>query len=413
MTHRSNIIFNNTTAVTPRQNDIIFVSDCCRDNRDHHRNHHHHHHNHCPRFSSFIDITHSTPTAISTVTPVKHNNVPSVFELSKKIDSLLEVIKDIIKRTNTVFNLDGTATNAGKVLRVSEDGLSLIWDNIIIYTDVPPGPKSTSFPFDPKIHNLYLYVRDGQNTIVYRWDPTIAQYVNIGALVRYDNVAETMSIGTNALFFNSSGVNNVAFGRSSLQNNTTGSSNIGIGLNTLKFNTIGENNIAIGSNSGNTLQTGDNNIYVGGDDLFAVAASSSESNTTRIGNQSTNHTFVSGIWGTTTDIADAIPVLIDSAGQLGTVSSSAKYKENIEDMDDKTGFIYDLRPVTFKYKDHSNKKLQYGLIAEEVDKINPDLVVRKNGEPDTVHYDKFISILLNEIQKLNKRVTQLEQINRP
>jgi hypothetical protein len=373
------------------------------------------------------------PGTISTVTSVKTPNTPSVYELSRKIDSLLGIIKDVTNRTNSILNLDGNLlsevqkiNNAGKVLRISEDGLTLVWDDIIIYTDVPPGPKSALFPYDPKSTNLYLYIRDGQNTIVYKWNPTTQEYINIGALVKYDNITETMSIGTNALFFNTSGQNNIAFGRSSLQDNTIGNDNISIGEAVLKLNVsgndniglgnsalteniLGSQNVAIGRNSGNNLKTGDDNIYIGSDDIFAVASSSSESNTTKIGNTSTTHTFISGIRGTTTDMADTIPVLIDSMGQLGTLSSSIKYKENVEDMKDQSKFIYDLRPVVFNYKGHHNKKMQYGLIAEEVDKVNPSLVVYKDKEPETVHYDKLISALLNEVQKLNKEVQELKK----
>lgn len=600
------------------------------------------------------------PGTISTVTPIKTPNTPSVYELSRKIDSLLEVIKDVTNRTNSVLNLDGSINNTGKVLRVSEDGLTQVWDDIIVYADTIPGPKSQSFPYDPKSKNLYLYVRDGQNTIVYKYDPITQEYINIGALIKYDSITEAISIGTNALFFNTSGQNNVAFGRSALQDNTIGNDNISIGEGTLKSNisgsdniglgnsaltqnvsgdqniaigvntltsmqnnsnnvaigsnvlevstannntsvgaysmqnnlsgvnnsaygfsalnknisgnnntaignsslmanlasentaignnamftntsgssntclgceslflnnqgsqnvaigrhalynndgnqntavgtealnsnttgslnsgfgifslmsntsgdrntafgcvsmienTIGErntaigsfsnafcvsgnlncavgndslmnnlngnsntsigalsllslssgsNNIGLGQNSGNNLETGDANIYIGSDNTFAIATSVSESNTTKIGNAGTTHTFVSGIRGTTTDIPDAVPVLIDSSGQLGTLSSSIKYKENIEDMNDHSKFIYDLRPVVFNYKTH--KKMQYGLIAEEVDKVNPELVVYKDKEPETVHYDKLITVLLNEVQRLNKEVKEIKEL---
>ena len=118
-------------------------------------------------------------------------------------------------------------------------------------------------------------------------------------------------------------------------------------------------------------------------------------------------TFVAGIRGVTTDVADAIPVLVDSAGQLGTISSSRRYKKDIADMGDRTDRLLDLRPVLFRYKSRTadeNGPLEYGLIAEEVADVFPDLVVYdEEGQPETVKYHLLSSMLLNELQKEHAR----------
>ena len=127
-------------------------------------------------------------------------------------------------------------------------------------------------------------------------------------------------------------------------------------------------------------------------------------------------TKISGVFGVTTVIGSAIPVLIDTDGQLGTVSSSIKFKEDVHDMNESSNKIMNLRPVTFKYKRPNVdglKPLQYGLIAEEVEEVFPELVVRdKDGEIQTVQYQILPSLLLNEVQKLRATVDQLvEEIN--
>jgi len=131
-----------------------------------------------------------------------------------------------------------------------------------------------------------------------------------------------------------------------------------------------------------------------------------DSNTTRIGiAKVTQRTFIDGIRGVTTGINNAVNVVIDSAGQLGTVSSSRRFKTDIKPMDDASGSILALKPVTFRYKSQKDAKPQFGLIAEEVAEVNPDLVVRdENGEIYTVRYDAVNAMLLNEFLKEHKSV---------
>ena len=121
-------------------------------------------------------------------------------------------------------------------------------------------------------------------------------------------------------------------------------------------------------------------------------------------------TYIAGIRDTTTGISDAIPVLIDSAGQLGTMSSSAKFKKEIRPMDKASEAILGLKPVSFRYKVHKDATPQFGLIAEEVAKVNPDLVIYdSDGKPYTVRYDAVNAMLLNEFLKEHKAFVELQR----
>ncbi|MGE0464634.1 MAG: tail fiber domain-containing protein, partial [Vicinamibacterales bacterium] len=137
-----------------------------------------------------------------------------------------------------------------------------------------------------------------------------------------------------------------------------------------------------------------------------------ESDTVRIGGAQTR-AFIAGIRGRTTAQSNAVAVLIDSAGQLGTISSSRRVKQDVDDMGVRTRGLFDLRPVTFRYISHAeagSTALEYGLIAEEVAEVYPDLVVRNAaGEIETVQYHKLAPMLLNEVQRLERERAALEQ----
>src|SRR6266542_3099875 len=203
--------------------------------------------------------------------------------------------------------------------------------------------------------------------------------------------------GQQALNQNITGDSNVAVGASALFNNTAGNNNSAIGFSAL-FSNTGSGNIALGENAGAALTTGNSNIDIGSN----VVGVAGEANTLRIG-QSIFTTFIAGIRGVTTGNNNAIPVLIDSAGQLGTLSSSRRFKHDIKPMDNASESILAVKPVTFHYKVDTTNTPQYGLIAEEVAEINPDLVVRdENGEIYTVRYDAVNAMLLNEFLKEHK-----------
>jgi predicted ribosome quality control (RQC) complex YloA/Tae2 family protein len=171
----------------------------------------------------------------------------------------------------------------------------------------------------------------------------------------------------------------------------------------------------LGYFAGFSLTTGSNNIDIGN---RGVAG---EANTIRIGNAVTTvwsdglthpaqtRTFIAGIRGRTTANANAVPVVIDSAGQLGTASSSRRFKNEIKPMDKASEAILALKPVTFHYKSDNTRTPQFGLIAEEVAKVNPDLIVRdENGEIYTVRYEAVNAMLLNEFLKEHRKVEALQ-----
>jgi len=219
-----------------------------------------------------------------------------------------------------------------------------------------------------------------------------------------DNGSDNTAVGTFALLSNISGTNNTAIGSSALNQSTTGVDNTANGFAALQFNT-GSNNIAIGSNAGINLTTGSNNIDIG-----SVGASG-ESNTIRLGTRGTHRkTVIAGISGVT--VAGGVGVIIGTTGQLGTVVSSERFKDAIKPMDKASEAVFGLKPVTFRYKHEldPNGIPQFGLVAEQVEKVNSDLVARdERGKPYTVRYDAVNAMLLNEFLKEHRKVEQLEK----
>ena len=179
---------------------------------------------------------------------------------------------------------------------------------------------------------------------------------------------------------------------------TTGFGNTAVGRGALG-QTTGQRNTALGYSAGLLTTTGTDNIHIRN---VGVAA---ETKTIKIGTEGTQErAFIAGIRGVTTGAADAVTVMIDSNGQLGTVSSSRRYKEDISDMAAVSERLLALRPVTFRYNkalDDGEKPIQFGLIAEEVAEVFPELVVYdRENRPETVKYHLLSSLLLNELQKV-------------
>jgi uncharacterized coiled-coil protein SlyX len=213
-----------------------------------------------------------------------------------------------------------------------------------------------------------------------------------------NNTAE----GSEALFSNTTGSNNTADGLLALENNTIGHDNSAEGFEALANNTTGSSNIALGSSAGINLTTGSNNIEIGAPGVAA------EANTIRIGKSGTQKkAFVAGIRGVT--VASGVGVIVGTTGQLGTVLSSARFKEEIKPMDKASEAILQLKPVTFYYKHELDPDAipQFGLIAEQVEKVNPDLVVRdEDGKATTVRYEAVNAMLLNEFLKEHRKVAE-------
>ena len=212
------------------------------------------------------------------------------------------------------------------------------------------------------------------------------------------------AVGNNSLVSSTSGDRNTALGSAALITLASGGFNTGIGSQALVNLASGTSNTAVGILAGQNLTSGDGNLYL------AHPGVATESNVMRIGGTQTT-AFIAGVRGVTTGSATGIPVLIDSNGQLGTVSSSASVKNDIQDMAGESAKLMQLRPVTFRYKAHGpDGPKQFGLIAEEVDQVMPELVARsKDGAIETVMYHELPAILLNEIQRLEKRVAELER----
>jgi hypothetical protein len=230
-----------------------------------------------------------------------------------------------------------------------------------------------------------------------------------GIAALYNNtVSDNTAAGAYALYSDTTGDDNTATGFDALYFNTVGRSNTGIGHDALLNNTTGTNNIGIGDAAGSNLTTGSNNINIGS------TGSGGESNTIRIGVQGTQTaTFIAGVSGT--PIAGATGVAVSSSGQLGVRPSSARYKEAIQPMDNASEVILALKPVTFRYKKELDPRgiPQFGLVAEEVEKVNPDLVARdEQGKPYTVRYEAVNAMLLNEFLKARRQIdAQQKQID--
>ena len=208
--------------------------------------------------------------------------------------------------------------------------------------------------------------------------------------------------GRSALQSNTTGGQNTANGLLALFTNTTGSNNTANGVNALLHNKTGSGNIALGISSGEALTTGDNNIDIGN------AGVAGEANTIRIGTKETHTaTFIAGISGKTA--SGGIPVIVNANGRLGTTASSARFKDQIKPMDKASEAIHALKPVTFRYKQELDPEgiPQFGLVAEDVEKVNPNLVARDDqGKVYTVRYEAVNAMLLNEFLKEHREMQE-------
>jgi len=208
----------------------------------------------------------------------------------------------------------------------------------------------------------------------------------------------------NDVLHDSTGDNNTAVGNRALGTDTTGEGNTAVGAFALLNNNTGNFNTALGDFAGRNL-TGSNNIDVG----FGVEGMAGESNTIRIGYRGISDTFISGISGATA--AGGAAVFVTSNGHLGTTTSSARFKDEIKPMGNASEAILALRPVSFRYKKEIDPQAipQFGLVAEEVEKVNPDLVIREaDGRPQTVRYEQVNAMLLNEFLKEHCKVQEQE-----
>jgi hypothetical protein len=212
------------------------------------------------------------------------------------------------------------------------------------------------------------------------------------------------AIGDFALFNNSVGNFNTANGVSALGSNTTGGTNTAIGTFALSINTEGSINTAIGSGALSSNTTGNGNIAVGFSAGTGVTTADNAICIGTAGSNQTNSCYIGNIFAQEVAL-DGVAVLVDSLGKLGVQISSRRFKEEIQPMDKASEVILALKPVTFHYKSDAKNTPCFGLIAEDVAEVNPNLVVRdKNGEILTVRYDQVNAMLLNEFLKEHKKV---------
>jgi len=219
------------------------------------------------------------------------------------------------------------------------------------------------------------------------------------ALLRNTTGSNTAT-GSHALQSNTTGSQNTADGSNSLLNNKIGNGNTAQGQGALQNNT-GSFNTAVGFNAGDNLTTGSDNIDIGSEGMAG------ESSTLRIGAVKQTAAYISGIYAQT--VPNGVGVIIDSTGHLGTVQSSARFKEAMKPMDKASESILALQPVTFRYKQELDPDgiPQFGLVAEQVEKVNPDLVVRdEDGKVMTVRYEAVNAMLLNEFLKAHRKLDQ-------
>jgi hypothetical protein len=268
--------------------------------------------------------------------------------------------------------------------------------------------ENTSGSFNTGIGNGALIANQGSQNVA----------IGYFASTRNETGENNTAIGANALFNDQSGSNNCAFGYGALSGQYSGSNNTAIGAHALSL-TAFDNNVAIGYNAG-FFAGGENNIFIGASAGYAVQGGGgnnieigangqeNDERVIRIGKVRRQvATFIAGISGVT--VPGGVGVIIDTNGKLGTVVSSARFKEAVKPMDKASEAILSLKPVTFRYKHDLDPKgaPQFGLVAEQVEKVNPDLVARdEQGKPYTVRYEAVNAMLLNEFLKEHRKVEQ-------
>jgi hypothetical protein len=300
-------------------------------------------------------------------------------------------------RFNTAIGVDALGDNTlGRFNTAS--GANSLWHNTTGYSNTATGMNA-----------LFDNTSGSENTANGR-----------GALFANTSANANVATGSLSMHLNTIGDQNTATGHRSLYSNIDGYNNTVSGFQALSANVDGHDNTVIGawarannsSGSGNLILgafAGINDNGVGSNNIIVAHTGVLDDDvTTRIGEFQTR-AFIAGIQGVTTSINDAVSVVIDSNGQLGTASSSRRYKEDINDMGSASDRLLQLHPVTFRYKEtyaNGDQPLDYGLIAEEVAEVFPELVVF-NGEnqPETVKYRLLSSLLVNELQKQHSRLS--------
>jgi hypothetical protein len=216
-------------------------------------------------------------------------------------------------------------------------------------------------------------------------------------------------IGYQALVYNTTGESNTGTGKHALWQNTTGGSNTATGSDALAHNTTGFGNTAVGDIALPANTTGNSNTALGVEAGYNVRSASNVICIGHLGADVSNTTWIGNVYGVTTQNGTTAPVIVSADGQLGTVASSERFKKDIASMDKTSEAVLLLRPVTFHYKTDTKAAPQFGLIAEEVAKLSPELVLPdKEGKPYSVRYDAVNAMLLNEFLKAHRKGEEQE-----
>jgi trimeric autotransporter adhesin len=285
---------------------------------------------------------------------------------------------------NTAIGLDALFSNA-----TGEANTAVGWAALLNNTT---GGANTANGFQA----LYSNTTGGQNTAN-----------GFQALYHNTTGSGNAANGFGALYHNTAGNHNTANGDGALDNNTTGDHNAANGVAALFFNTTGGDNTGNGFWALSSNNTGSSNSALGAFAGFNVITASNVIciGANVAGEDVSDTTWIGNVYGVTTQSGTAAPVIISQNGQLGTVASSRRFKKDIEPMDKISEGILDLKPVIFHYRSDKTNTPQFGLIAEEVAKVNPALVLPdKEGKPYTVRYDQVNAMLLNEFLKENRTV---------
>jgi Chaperone of endosialidase len=299
------------------------------------------------------------------------------------------------------------------------DGNTASGVDALVFNSV--GTQNSAFGFDALTTND----SGGQNAAVgYQalTNSTVSGNTAVGwqALSSDSTGSSNTAVGSSALAFNQTGTTDVAVGYGalyrntassntaagwqSLNANTTGAGNTASGTSALQSNTTGDNNIAEGYQAGFNQTTGSNNIDIGS---VGVAG---ESNVIRIGTKGTHKVTV--IAGINSSKVTGSAVYVTTTGRLGVLASSERFKTSIAPIGDSTEKLQQLRPVSFHLKAEPKGAVQYGLIAEEVAKVYPELVIRdEKGRIDGVRYDELAPMLLNEVQQQQQKIDAQVKIN--
>jgi hypothetical protein len=349
-----------------------------------------------------------SPTAQPQLSPPPDGGYPgnNTAEGTDALFSLTTGIENTALGFNALYNNttgnENTATGSTALIsnttgiRNTANGLAALQSNTIGERNTATGRAALASNTTGN-HNT----ADGQNAL-FSNSTGIQNTANGSFALVFNTIGnQNTAAGYAAMLFNTTGNQNTASGYFSVYQNTTGNNNTGTGYSALLNNTTGNQNIALGNFAGSNLTTGDNNIDIGNPGVAG------EANTIRIGTQGTQtKTFMAGITGAG---VTGVAVKVNAAGQLGTAPSSQRFKTEIKSMDKASEAILALKPVTFHYKKEFDPEgvPQFGLVAEEVEKVNPALITRDaDGKPYTVRYEAVNAMLLNQFLKEHRRVEE-------